>query len=460
MLSRIAGVVLVAWACVSFASERPIVAITGVSIVDVEQGRTIGPRTVMVADGRIVAIGTPSDARVPAGAQRVDGRGRFLIPGLVDMHVHLFNNATRRPPNDWTFPLFVANGVTAVRDMFTEAAAMAIVEGWRDAVAKGELTAPRIVAAGVAVRGASPDDAAKRVGVAADAGADFIKVFSGVPESNWRAILDAARRRDLPVVGHVPAGVSLLSAAAAGQRGNEHLMQVFEACTPIEQRMLDGRRDLEGSSLEAQRDAQEARVLEAFDQRACDRAATRLASLGQVQVPTLVLVYRESKPADRAPDRDPRWQYLRPDERERWMRLLEDPSSHDATVTSARWPVARRIVSSLHRAGVPVLAGTDAPMPRVYPGFALHDELELLVESGMSPHAALRAATLAPASFLGIADAAGSVAVGKRADLVLLDADPLIDIRNTRRIHAVVLDGRLLRRSALDALLANAAISR
>jgi len=455
------GWILAACACASVvqaapARERPVVAITDVSVVDVEQGRAVGPRTVLVVDGRIVAIGAQTEVHVPADAQRVDGRGRFLIPGLVDMHVHLFNNASRRPPNTWAFALFVANGVTAVREMAAEPASIATVDEWREAMARGDLVAPRVLAAGVVVRGTSPDDAAHRVDAAADAGADFIKVFSEVPEANWRAILDEARRRSLPVIGHVPAGVSLLTAAAAGQRSNEHLMQAFEACTTIEQSMLDNRRGLDSEQLVARRDAEEARVLDAYDQDTCDRVATALAATGQVQVPTLVLAFTESKLDPRSPETDSRWRYLRPDERARWLRILAGVTPQDRAVAARRWTVAREITSTFHRAGVPVLAGTDTPMPRVYPGFSLHEELEHLVESGMSPQAALRAATLAPASFLGISDTAGSVAVGKRADLVILDADPLSDIHNTRRIHAVLLDGRLLTRSALDALLAKA----
>jgi imidazolonepropionase-like amidohydrolase len=441
------------------APEQPVVAITGVSIVDVEQGRTISPRTVLIADGRIAAIGKPSDVRIPPDAQRIDGRGRFLMPGLVDMHVHLFNNFSRRPPNTWTFPLYIANGVTAVREMAAEPASILIVKGWRDAIAKGTLIAPHILAAGVVVYGSSPEDAARQVDVAANVGADFIKVFSEVPESNWRAILEEAHRRSLPVMGHVPAGVSLLASAAAGQRSSEHLMQAFEACTTIERSVLEERRGLSGDELVARRDAQEARVLDAFDQSTCDRVSAALAPSGQAQVPTLVLPFVESKPADRAPESDPRWQYLRADERTRWSRTLQDNSSQDHALAARRWTVARKIVASLHLAGVPVLAGTDSPMPRVYPGFALQDELQLFVESGMSPRDALRSATLAPATFLGIADKTGSVAVGKRADLVLVDGNPLSDIRNTRRIRAVLLDGRLLTRSALDALLSDAAKS-
>jgi imidazolonepropionase-like amidohydrolase len=154
-----------------------------------------------------------------------------------------------------------------------------------------------------------------------------------------------------------------------------------------------------------------------------------------------------------SPRKDPRWQLLRADEQARWERILAGPVAQDQAREQLRLDVARRIVSAMHRAGVSIVAGTDSPMPNVYPGFSLHEELALLVESGLSPHEALRSATLTSAEFLGIAADGGSVVVGKRADLVLLDADPIKDIRNTRRINAVVFDGRLLQRADLDELL-------
>lgn len=439
------------------AAERPRVAIADVSVVDVEHGRIIGPRTVLIADGRIAAVDMASNVAVPENAERIDGRGKFLMPGLVDMHVHLFNNASHRPPNTWSFPLYVANGVTGVREMASVPEGIATVKQWRREIADGSLVAPRILAAGVVAWGPSPDKAAHEVDLGAEAGADFIKVFSEISEPAWRAVLEAAKRRSLAVMGHVPAGVSALTAAESGERSEEHLMQVFEACSTIEQSALDGRRGLAGNALVARRDADEARVLAAFDARTCDRTARALAHAGEVQVPTLVLDYVESKPPDMNPSRDPRWQYLRPDERARWLRIAHELSADERDVAARRWTVATKIVASLHRAGVPILAGTDSPMPGVYPGYALHDELERLAESGFSPADALRAATLAPATFLGIAAESGTIAAGKRADLVLLDADPLSDVRNTRRIDTVILDGRVLRRAAIDALLAEAA---
>jgi imidazolonepropionase-like amidohydrolase len=435
---------------------KQAVAITDVTVIDVRQDRTSRPRTVIVDDGRITAIVAPGD-QIPEGALRVDGHGRFLIPGLVDMHVHLFNLYSHRPPNDWTFPLYVANGVTGVREMRGDAASMAQVVRWRKAVEDGELIAPRILAAGIAVDGKSPDDAAREVDAAAVAGADFIKVFSEVPESRWRAIVEAARKRWLPVVGHAPAGLSLLTVADAGQRSNEHLMQAYEACSSIEAQLLDGRHGLEGEALNAQRDAQEGQALAAFDRDICRRVGKALAVTGQTQVPTLVLANEDALQAGGPPSADPRWRYLRADEHPRWEQFLAGYTAKDAALAKQRWPVARQIVLAMHQARVPIMTGTDAPMPGVYPGFSLHEEMTMLVDAGLTPSDALRSATLVPAKFLGIAGAAGAVEVGMRADLVLLDADPTKDIRNTRRINAVLFDGRLLRRTDLDALLEAAA---
>jgi imidazolonepropionase-like amidohydrolase len=439
------------------ATARPIVAIENVAVVDVVLGKIVSPRTVLIVDGRIAAIEEPGTAAIPPAAVRVEGRGRYLIPGLVDMHVHLFNNATRRQPNEWAFPLFVANGVTAVREMSAEPAQIAVVERWRTKVASGGLVAPRVLAAGIAV-GKGPAEATRRqVREAKAAGADFVKVFSEVREPNWRTILEEAGAQRIPVCGHIPAEVSLLEAATAGQRSAEHLMQVYEACSAKEKQLLGARKGLDGNEIVKLRDTQEREVLESFDQLLCDRTAAALAKTGQVQVPTLVLSHFEAH-GERAQFRDdPHWHYLRRDEQARWERYLEERTIEDEKLAALRLDVSRRIVKTLHAARVPILAGTDAPMPLVYPGFALHTELELLVESGLTPADALRAATIGPAEFLGGSKDSGSIAVGKRADLVLLDDNPLLQISNTRRSRAVVLDGRLFQRADLDALLAAAA---
>jgi imidazolonepropionase-like amidohydrolase len=439
------------------ADDRPAVVIEDVAVVDVARGVSVGPRTVLIDHGFVVAVDLPGSAAIPRNARRLDGTGRFLIPGLVDMHVHLFNNSTRRPPNDWAFPLFVANGVTAVRDMNTEPGAMTLVERWRTDVARGALVAPRVIATGVALGDDTAEAVPHRVREARAAGIDFVKTYTELGEPAWRAALDAARASGMRVHGHVPGAVGLVAAARDGQAGAEHLMQAYEACTTDEARWLGPRRGLHGAPLVALRDAQEGAVLDAFDAGGCARVAVELAGLRFVQTPTLVLPHVEARGDHLHYRDDPHWSLLRPDEQARWERILPGLAAADASLAALRLDVSRRIVGMLHAAGAPLLAGTDAPMPLVYPGYSLHQELALLVESGLAPAAALRAATLGPAELLGMEPCSGSVAAGKRADLVLLDGDPLADIRNTQRIRAVVLGGRVFERTELDALLTPAA---
>lgn len=435
------------------ALAAQVIAITDVSVVDVENGRLIGPRTVLLEGDRVKAIGDSSEVSIPEQASRVDGHGRFLMPGLVDMHVHLFNNASRRPPNTWSLPLYVANGVTSVREMAAVPGSMPVVDEWRRASDSGTLVAPRIVAVGVVAGGPSPEEASRQVDRAADAQADFIKVFSEIGEPAWRRALESARPRRLSLMGHVPAGVSAVDAALAGQRSEEHLLQLFEACSTIERDVLAARRGLVGDALIDKRDAQEPQVLAAFDARRCDDVAAQLAATGVALVPTLVLDDIDSKPETHL-ERDPRWGRLRADEQARWLRIKREQPVDSQKSAANRRDVAHRIMRSLHHAGATILAGTDAPMPGVYPGDSLHQELELLVMAGLTPAEALRAATLDPARFLGLVKDSGSVAAGKRADLVMLDADPLSDIRNVGRIATVFVGGRMLGRDQLDALLA------
>jgi imidazolonepropionase-like amidohydrolase len=433
-------------------AQAEAIVIENVAVVDVVKGRLTAPQTVIIAEGRIASMGRLETA-APPDAVRVDGSGRYLMPGLVDMHVHLFNNATHRPPNDWAFPLWVANGVTGVRDMRSELSDLPTIARWRDAVGRHQLIAPRVLAAGLAPNTGSEETARQAVQDAHAAGADFIKIFSNVSESLWHTILEKARDVNLPVCGHVPAEVSARTAASAGQRSNEHLTQVYEACSRKEQEFLAKRRGLNGNEAARIRDEQEGEVLAAFDEKVCTQTAEHLAKTRQVQVPTLVLPWVEAQPRRKSFRDDPHWNLLRADEQARWEGIIEQEPAEITETARRRWEVSREIVRIMERAEVRILAGTDSPMPLVYPGWAVHKELELLVESGLSAAEALRSATIWPAEFLNVNQSRGSIAVGKDADLVLLDADPLREIGNTRLIHAVVLEGRLLLRADLDALL-------
>lgn len=438
-----------AHAATSNIKLKPLV-IVDVTVIDVVNARRIGPRSVLIEDGRITLIGKMVD--IPADAVRVEGRGKFLIPGLIDMHVHLFNNASHRPANEWAFALLVANGVTGVREMLSLPEQIPQITRWNNAVRNTSLVAPHILAAGVRVSGDSEQAVRQQVREAQQAGADFIKVFSEVPAAHWRTLIDEAHKQQIAVDGHVPAQVSWLEAARAGQRTVEHLMQTYEACSSIEAHLLSSRRDLGGDAATSMRDEQEMEVLNHFNPAACRRAAKAVAAMHQYQTPTLVLSNFESRPSTDF-SLDWRWPLLRKDEQARWRRNLVPRTPYDAALATLRWRTSCRIVKTMNAAGVPILAGTDTPMPLVYPGYSLHDELELLVACGLTNAQALQAATLNPAKVLKLENTLGSVDIGKRADLVLLDTDPLRNIRNLRDIHSVVLDGKLLRREDLDLLI-------
>jgi imidazolonepropionase-like amidohydrolase len=412
------------------APPEPSLAITHVTVVDVAAGVLVAGQNVIVRGGRIVAVGDTARVAVPAGATVVHGRGRFLIPGLWDMHVHaLFDAEVAR-----TFlPRFVAEGVTGVRDMGGK---VEVMRAARFALLAGTLVGPRLVAAGRILDGPQPVDSSVSIAVGtpeqaraavdslANSGADFIKVYTLLPRAAYFAVLREAARLHLPVAGHVPADVTTLEAADSGQRSIEHLRDEVEP------------------------------LCKAAD-AACGRLLDSLRAHRVWLVPTLVVLRAKAILNDSSLIRDPRLSTMPSLVRDAWEAIRAGKQDRP----SAYWREKRtRFFGELALTGaawkdnVPLLAGTDAGALYTYPGSSLHDELAQLVRAGLTPAAALRAATLGPAEFLGATDTLGTVAAGKVADLVLLDADPLADIRNTRSIRAVVLRGQLFGRDALDAL--------
>lgn len=466
--------------CVGIA--QPL-AFTGVTVVDVEDGSAKPGMTVIVTEDRITDVGPTDSLAIPPGATAIDARGKYLIPGLWDMHVHLFNQVSRRPPNEWYFPLLIANGITGVREMWTKPGDRLTLADWRAQAAAGTLLAPRIAVVGTLVDGpasrwptsdrvATDDEGRRIVREIHEAGLDFVKVYDMLPREAYFAITDEARRLDLRVAGHIPTLVRAEEALAAGQRTGEHLIQIRESCSSREEEILRERVQLYARRYTMVEDdslweRHERIKTETFDRTRCTEMARRLAAGSMWQVPTLVNErrwYLGSAPEYR---HDARLRYIPAHERQVWEDGYGDygvDSDDLASMTYSgppaelvqRWAVVQKVVEVLGAEGVPILAGTDLGGPYVYPGFSLHDELALLVEAGLSPLDALRAATLNPARFLGATDSLGTIAPGQFADLVLLDGNPLEDIRNTQQINAVMIRGRLVDRSALDELLAEA----
>jgi imidazolonepropionase-like amidohydrolase len=443
-------------------------AITHTAVVDVEHGRTLRDQTVVVRGGRITAVGPAARTAIPAGARRVDGRGKFVIPGMWDMHVH-----AAYPDADRLFmPVLVANGVTGVREMFSR---LDWVAATRAKIRDGELLGPRIVASGHIIDG-SPAmlPAAIAVRTAAEArhvvdslaagGADFIKVYSRLSPEAFAAIADEAKRRGLPFAGHVPGLVPIGLASDAGMASVEHLTGLVDACSPLPpeeaSKVAEAVAAAGWDSANAVAWAQSSTVIQRYDPAVCAALARRLVRNGTVMVPTFVTNYAGSFLDDTTLSADPRLRYLRAGISAGWSprtnpRLRAVPASAWAE-RHAYYRHQLRIARLLHDNGVRFMAGTDLSTPFTYPGFSLHQELGMLTEIGLSPAEALRAATLEPARFLGIADTAGTVAAGKDADLVLLDANPLADIRNVGRIHAVILRGRFIGPAERERILSRA----
>lgn len=452
------------------------IALTHVVVIDVAGGTELRDRTVIVRDRRIVAVDSSPRAVVPSDARVVDGSGRYLIPGLWDMHVHTFYPDDIDP----NFPVFIANGVTGIRDLGNSVLSLARIHELRGEVDTGRRVGPRFIAAGPLVDGRpaswpnsviadTPERARVLVDSLSEAGSDFIKVYSRLQAGPYRAIVEESRRRGVPFAGHVPDAVSASEASDAGQRSMEHLFGVVQGCSKIEREVIAARTALlevradGGDTLVAARAASAAnrRATQGFDEATCRALAARLARNHTWQVPTLTVFARADCITSTEMDREERVKYVSPRRQVAWPKMRAARARRNAADAElARTDslicsgAMERLTGFLYRAGVPILAGTDAGNPYVLYGFGLHQELALLVRAGLTPLAALQAATINPAVFLGATDSLGTVALGKRADLVLLDADPLADIENTTRIRAVLADGRYYDRPALDALLA------
>ncbi len=458
---------LITAALASCAPDSPPadLAIRNVSVIDAVNGIREN-QTVVVRDGWIDRI-TPDGESVVAD-EVVDGTGQFLIPGLWDFHVHLTydESITQAMPG-----LFLRHGITSIRD--TGGLLEKILPVVNALRAEG-VTAPRVFFAGPLLDGehvvydgdirpglgvANPDVASLEANVAGlvEAGVDFLKIYEMVTPEVFKALVDAAEARGLPVAGHVP--LSLL-ARDVGPRVQslEHLRNFELDCAADASSLLLERRRILAEPLEGSAASLRSRLhrlqrlpaVAAYDAERCREMIQSMAST--IQVPTLRLNALELQPPFFRSDWDATLDILPDTIAGPWREMTElrrtTPSTADTTF--AAWSLF--LVGQLHEAGVPLGAGTDTPIGYAVPGYSLHSELELLVRAGLSPMEALRAATLRPAEFFGMTDQMGTIEEGRLADLVLLAANPLENITNTRTVRAVVSKGELLTREELEAL--------
>ena len=430
-------------------TQAPI-AITHVTVIDVTGGPTRRDATLLISGDRITAIGDSANISVPAEAKVVDATGKFLIPGLWDMHVHWYVRDM--------FTLFIANGVTGVRQMFGNSDLLR----WREQIAKGSLLGPRMVVASPIIDGPEPiwpnsiavsneDEGRKAVRRVKQWGADFVKVYALLPRDAYFGIADEAKQQGITFVGHVPFSVSPREASDAGQKSIEHLTGIMIECSDKETELRD---KLQKANSPEARSRVQATALETYDEKKAADLFARFVKNQTWQCPTLT-VLRSSAILGIESFRDGRLRYIPRVLQERWGRRVPHRNGGDNAGKQV-FQKELTIVGAMQKAGVPILAGTDTGNPFCFPGFSLHEELALLVIAGLTPVEALRSATLSPAKFFGLDKTLGTIEQGKIADLVLLDANPLEDIRNTQRINAVISNGRVFDRKALDKLLADA----
>jgi hypothetical protein len=452
------------------------VTIANVTVID-GSGGSARIANVSVRDGHIVEIASGA-AATPNGST-IDGTGKYLIPGLWDMHAHL---STRPEPDlaeKMILPLLLTNGIVGVRDM---GGPLERVFDLREKVAAGGLVGPRILTPGPFVDGPGEADALFRRPVDAAAAAatvkellekrvDFIKVQSGLAPEIHAAVARATREAHAPLAGHIPISMTAEEAIAAGQRSLEHLspallgdgMLLF-SCSRERDELLAELRAIErdrgsadAAALANREHALRKRLVDTYDAETA-RALGRMMKAREVWiVPTLVWS-ATLRPLDRGMDGNDLPMDLVPVAlRTRWLQrrkqYLERQTDEGITAAAAVAATAARAVRDLRDGGARVLAGTDSFDAFVLPGYSLHQELELLAAAGLSPLQALQAATRTAAEYRGTLQSEGTIEVGKRADLVLLDADPLRNIVNARRVHAVVLGGKVYPRNQLDRML-------
>ena len=437
------------------------IAITHVSVIDVTNGQIRTDYTVLVSGNRIGYVGPASSATIPSDARIIDGRGKFLMPGLWDMHVHGFVWVF----SDFAGPLMIANGITGARDMGWH---IDTTLRWRADIAAGREVGPRLVA-GARIDGAvnkikfvahvvTEQDGVRAVDTLAQKKdgsrrADFLEVYSGIPRDAYFGLVREAKKLGVPFAGLVPYSVSVVEASDAGQRSIEHEDDLMLACTSRDSLF---RARFADTTVVARNPfntmkAQAHLVQASFDPAKCKSVIATLARNHTWVTPTLVLYQPYVHSFDSA-STHPEWSRYVPG-------LVQGGWMHRAATITPADSVAMRSYFSFDRtrelkeAGVKLLAGTEMPQVFVYPGFSLHQELELLVRSGLTPLEALRTATYNPAEFLGALDSLGTVSQGKLADLILLDANPLDDIRNTRRIDVVIANGRAFDQAARTQLL-------
>jgi len=431
-----------------------VVAVTGATVVTMTRDSVLRDATVLVRDGRIAAVGPSARVSIPRDARRIDGRGKFVIPGLADMHAHLYADewvADSIAP--YELGVMLAQGTTTARMMIGTATHRRL----RKSIERGETLGPQLWIASPQLSGddapnsyvvRSPDDARRAVDMASDSGYDFVKLTTNIPLEVYDAIVGEAAQRRIRVVGHVDPRVGVARALRAKQQ-IEHLDNYMESV------LADSAPSRASVSDAGAYRAARWTTLDYVDDRKVEAIAGATARAGVYVTPTMAFfhLWFATQQSDETMRSRPDFAHIPPRMRDLYERSRAHYWSNPPSAERRAHYIAvrNRLVRAIVDSGGSVMAGSDAPGGLMGYGWTLHRELEMFVAAGLSPWEALAAATIVPARWLGADAQFGSIAAGRRADIVVLDADPLQDIRNTTQISTVMIGGRVLEQAERDA---------
>ena len=427
----------------SFSSFAASTVFVNVNVVPMGTDEILHERTVVVTDGVIAVIGKVDEVPLPDDAEVVDGTDRYLMPGLAEMHGHVPPAASENLER--ILSLFIANGVTTVRGMLGEPGHLEL----RDAIRRREVRGPRLITSGPSFNGQSvdgPKHASEMVRRQQAAGYDFLKIHPGLSSDEFDAIAATADEAGIPFAGHVPEDVGVEAALDAGIASIDHLDGYMQLLLPADVDPSGGFGGFFGLLIAGA--ALEERI---------PAVARATADAGVWNVPTESLFEHVTSPVPPEELADwPEMKYMPAETVRQWEQrkaeIIGDPN-YDPEVAARAAELRRKLIVALSDAGAGLLLGSDSPQIFNVPGFALHRELEYLVDAGLTPYQALATGTVNPARFFGLSASVGAVQTGLEADLILLDDNPLDNIEATRRIHGVMLRGEWISREDLDQLL-------
>lgn len=425
-------------------------SVANVAVVDVEKGCLIQDQTILIEADQIAGIGNDAELHIPKETSRVDGHGLYLLPGLVDAHVHFFDPSTFGP-------MMIAHGVTLVRDMGNQSDQALVL---RRKLQEGDILGPEMVTTGSILDGAppflppisisckTPEEGREAVRKQAALKVDQIKVYSRLEKDVFLAITDEAQQLSMKIVGHIPESVDIEEAAASGQQSCEHLFGFGNLIAKLLGEPVQFKSGGIGS------DTPYFLRLPEVDQEKLQDALNQIRTHAMAVCPTLVVFKHGKHLKDTLAGRHPMAEYISPTIRGIWDSIWgTSRQDMDASALDRLLRAMQAFIKTLQRANITLLVGTDLLFPGVIPGHSVHEEMALWQEAGISPIDTLRSATIVPARFLGLAHRLGTVAEGRTASMVLVRDNPLEDVRNANKIEAVFLRGRFFSRQDLNRLM-------